>query len=207
MFTRISGTVVSLSDQAAVIDVGGLAYEIFLAPCIADPLRRHPPARATFEIYANLAIEGNSGRYTFFGFNSVIEREFFEALISVASIGPKSASRAFSKPMAAIARAIDEGDAALLMTLPGIGRQKARDIIAKLQGKVARFLLIPGEEMQAPQAPDFAQEATSVLLQLGYRPAEAEHLVGEILEQEPGIADAEQLLGHIYRRRSPVLTR
>ena len=44
--------------------------------------------------------------------------------------------------MARIARAIEEADHAYLRTLPGIGQQKARDIVAKLQGKVTRFLLI-----------------------------------------------------------------
>jgi Holliday junction resolvasome RuvABC DNA-binding subunit len=58
--------------------------------------------------------------------------------------------------MARIARAIDEGDHAFLRTLPGIGQQKARDIVAKLQGKVARFLLIQDapQRAHAVRAPD-----------------------------------------------------
>src|SRR5581483_4890370 len=111
-------------------------------------------------VYAHFALDGNAGRFTFFGFTNAIEREFFEALLSVASIGPKSAARAFALPMTRIARAIDEGDHALLRTLPGIGQQKARDIVAKLQGKVARFLLIRAAEESAPAKksplPDFA---------------------------------------------------
>lgn len=207
MFSHIHGSVLSLSDQYVVIEVSGLGYEIILPPCVIEPLRRNPPARLALEIYASLTIEGNSARFTYFGFHSPIEREFFEAMISVASIGPRSAARAFSKPMSVIARAIDEGDAAVLMSLPGIGKQKARDIVAKLQGKVSRFLLIPGADIIATAAPDFAEEAITVLQQLGYKPADAQTLIREVLDDEPLINDAEALLAQIYRRRSPLLAR
>ncbi len=90
----------------------------------------------TLEIYSVVNMDGNSGRFTYFGFTNAIEREFFEALLTVASIGPRSAARAFSAPMSTIAGAIDRGDYAFLKSLPGIGQQKARDIVAKLQGKV-----------------------------------------------------------------------
>ncbi|MBV8297929.1 MAG: hypothetical protein JO083_00005, partial [Candidatus Eremiobacteraeota bacterium] len=122
------------------------------------------------------------------------------------SIGPKSAARAFSAPMARIARAIDEGDHAFLKTLPGIGQQKARDIVAKLQGKVARFLLIQDAPRRAvpdkPPMPEFASEALAVLLQLAYNRREAETMIAETLERAPQIADAEALLAEIYRRRN-----
>ncbi|HXF34520.1 MAG TPA: Holliday junction branch migration protein RuvA, partial [Candidatus Acidoferrales bacterium] len=138
-----------------------------------------------------------------FGFTNAIEREFFEALTSVASIGPKSAARAFSAPMARIAQAIDQGDHAFLRTLPGIGQQKARDIVAKLQGKVARFLLIQdAPEPPAVPIPDFAAEALAVLLQLEYKRGEAEAMIAQTLERAPRIDDAETLLAEIYRQRA-----
>ncbi len=104
----------------------------------------------TLEIYAVVNIEGNSGRFTFFGFTNAIEREFFEALITVASIGPRTAARAFSLPMSTIARRSIAAITRFSKSLPGIGQQKARDIVAKLQGKVARFLLIQDAPAAAP---------------------------------------------------------
>jgi Holliday junction DNA helicase RuvA len=207
MFSRISGTLVERGEESVTIEAGGLGYDIVVPPSVANKLPAAPGERVALEIYANLQIDGNSGRYTFFGFSNAIEREFFEALISVASIGPKSAARAFSAPMARIARAIDEGDHAFLRTLPGIGQQKARDIVAKLQGKVTRFLLI----QDAPQAerapiPDFATEALAVLLQLAYKRAEAEEMIAATLKAAPHITDAETLLAEIYRRRATIGT-
>lgn len=206
MFSRIEGTVVERRPESVVVDTNGLGYDIVLPPCVAERIPTKIGERVVLEIYSVLAIDGNSGRVTYYGFSNAIEREFFEALISVASIGPRSAARAFSAPMSAIARAIDRGDHAYLKTLPGIGQQKARDIVAKLQGKVARFLLIQDglHVTAAPFAsvPDFADEALAVLLQLEYRRGEAELMVRETLEVSPEISDAETLLAEIYRRKA-----
>jgi Holliday junction DNA helicase RuvA len=200
MFSRISGAIVERSEATVLLDVGGLAYEVVLPPCVAEKLPVTLGERVTLEIHPTFNLEGNSGRFTFFGFTNTIERDFFEALISVASIGPKTAARAFSLPMARIAKAIDSGDYAFLVKLPGIGQQKARDIVAKLQGKVTRFLLIQdAEPRKVVTIPDFAEEAMLVLLQLEYKRPEAETMISETLAASPHIRDAEALLAEVYR--------
>jgi Holliday junction DNA helicase RuvA len=200
MFSRITGKIVERTDAGVVVDAGGLGYDVILPPCVADKLRDADGETVTLEIYPTLAMEGNSGRFTFFGFTNAIEREFFEALISVASIGPRTAARAFAMPMARIAEAIDTGDHAFLRTLPGIGQQKARDIVAKLQGKVTKFLLIrEAAPHESAPIPDFAAEALAVLLQLEYKRAEAEAMIAATLEASPGLRDAESLLAEVYR--------
>lgn len=204
MFSRIAGSLLERDGEIVRIDAGGLTYDIVLPPSVAAKIEAAPGGPLALEIYAQLQIDGNSGRYVFFGFTNAVEREFFEALISVASIGPKSAARAFSAPMARIARAIDAGDHVFLKTLPGIGQQKARDIVAKLQGKVGRFLLIRDAPARPEPAamPDFAAEALAVLLQLAYRRPEAEAMIAETLASAPALRDAEALLAEIYRQRN-----
>ncbi len=203
MFTRISGTLVERGHETVVLDVNGLGYTIVLPPCVAEKVTQAIGERVHLEVHAVLNIDGNSGHMTFYGFTNAVEREFFDALCSVASIGPRSAARAFSQPMSAIALAIDRGDHAYLKTLPGIGQQKARDIVAKLQGKVAKFLLIQDPSPVAVQAmPDFADEALAVLLQLEYRRPEAEAMIRETIAELPALRDAETLLAEIYRRKA-----
>jgi holliday junction DNA helicase RuvA len=203
MFSRISGSLVERAGDAAIVEAGGLGYEIILPPCIAEKIPAVAGAPVTLEIYAVVNLDGNSGRFTYYGFTNAIEREFFEALLTVASIGPRSAARAFSAPMSTIADAIDRGDYALLKRLPGIGQQKARDIVAKLQGKVAKFLLIRDAPPPPPQPiPDFADEALAVLLQLGYKRGEAEAMIRRTLDTDSGIDDAERLLAEIYRHKA-----
>jgi Holliday junction DNA helicase RuvA len=203
VFSRIRGALVERTDSQVILDVHGLSYEIVLPPCVAEKIAAREGEEVTLEIYSVLNIDGNTGQYTFYGFSNAIERDFFEALISVASIGPRSAARAFSQPMSRIAGAIDRGDHTFLKTLPGIGQQKARDIVAKLQGKVTKFLLIQDAQPAQPeQIPDFADEALAVLLQLEYKRAEAEEMIRATLESAPQIRDAESLLAEIYRQKA-----
>jgi Holliday junction DNA helicase RuvA len=205
VFSRISGALVERTGELTRIESAGLVYDVIVPASIADKIPAEPGSAVTLEVFPHFALDGNAGKFTFFGFSNAIEREFFEALLSVASIGPKSAARAFSAPMSRIARAIDEGDHAFLKTLPGIGQQKARDIVAKLQGKVARFLLIqdapPRHEPARAPMPAFAGEALAVLLQLAYKRSEAEAMIAETLERAPHVSDAETLLAEIYRQR------
>jgi Holliday junction DNA helicase RuvA len=212
MFSRIRGKLVERSDDRVVLDVNGLSYEVLLPACVAEKITASEGQDVLLEIYSVLNIDGNTGHYTFYGFSNAIEREFFEALVSVASIGPRSAARAFSAPMSRIAGAIDRGDHTFLKSLPGIGQQKARDIVAKLQGKVTRFLLIqqaqPVDGARHPEpaeGPAFAEEALAVLLQLEYKRGEAEEMIRATLEAEPGIKDAETLLAQIYRQKAMAL--
>lgn len=203
MFSRIRGKLAERSESGVVLDVNGLCYDIFLPPCVAEKVTAREGDEIALEVYSVLNIDGNTAHYTFYGFGNAVEREFFEALISVASIGPRSAARAFSQPMSRIAGAIDRGDHGFLKTLPGIGQQKARDIVAKLQGKVTKFLLIQqAEPVPAQSIPDFADEALAVLLQLEYKRGEAEEMIRSTLSAAPQIADSESLLAEIYRQRS-----
>jgi holliday junction DNA helicase RuvA len=203
VFTRIAGTLIERGPESVVLDVAGLGYEVTLPPCVAEKIVASPGEPVALEVYSVLNMDGNAGRFSYYGFTNAIERAFFEALLSVASIGPRSAARAFSQPMSRIASAIDRGDHAFLKTLPGIGQQKARDIVAKLQGKVARFLLIREAEPQAAAPmPDFADEALAVLLQLEYKRPEAEAMIRKTLETAPQIRDAETLLAEIYRAKA-----
>lgn len=206
MFSRIRGTLVERTPSAVVLESGGLAYEIILPPCVEEKVGAEIGSPVTLEIHSVLNIDGNAGHFTFYGFSNAIEREFFESLISVASIGPRSAARAFSQPMSKIASAIDRGDHGFLKTLPGIGQQKARDIVAKLQGKVTKFLLIRDAEPVASDdaIPGFADEALAVLLQLEYRRPEAESMVRGTLDASPQIRDAETLLAEIYRHKAAI---
>jgi holliday junction DNA helicase RuvA len=207
MFARIEGILREKTPDSALVEAGGLCYDILLPRCVTEKIsqiNQGDPIR--LEIFSYLQIDGNRGQAMYVGFTNTIEREFFEALLTVASVGPKTAVRAFSLPMAQIARYIDEGDHTSLKRLPGIGNQKAKDIIAKLQGKVARFGLIQGEgeRRTSEVTPDFVTEAIDVLLQLQYRRPEADRMAREALANNGKIATAEDLLTEIYRRQQPL---
>jgi Holliday junction DNA helicase RuvA len=205
MFSRIEGSLRERRDNSVLIDVGGLSYDVMLPGCVMDKIARVELGRpVTLEVFSYLQIDGNRGTPAYIGFTNSIERDFFEALLSVSSVGPKTAVRAFARPMAEIARYIDDGDRDALRRLPGIGDQKAKDIVAKLQGKVARFGLIQGESHAAAAQPDHVAEAMEVLLQLQYKRGEAERMIKEAMAANGSIASAEELLTAVYRQARDV---
>ncbi|HEU5321604.1 MAG TPA: Holliday junction DNA helicase RuvA, partial [Methylomirabilota bacterium] len=92
------------------------------------------------------------------------------------------------------------------------GPQKAKNIVAQLHGKVAKFALARDAEAPpaappaaAPEGPDGVREMVWEVLvkQLGHRPTEASQLIADALKRRPGIATAEDLFDEIYRGAKP----
>ncbi|MDD5194922.1 MAG: helix-hairpin-helix domain-containing protein, partial [Candidatus Omnitrophica bacterium] len=153
-------------------------------------------------IYHYLNIDGNRGIPVLIGFSDELERDFFEKFISVSGVGPKGALRAFDKPISRIARAIEEGDLEYLTSLVGIGKQKAKQIVACLQGKVGRFALMKEEdEAPAPIKKEIVEEARKILRRLQYGTKEMEDMIKKALSAKPQADNVEDLLNEIYRQK------
>ena len=148
MIVRISGTLFEKKDHSLVVDIDGLFYEVFVPVSVLARLEetKDPDGKIHLITYHYIQIGPASGIPVLIGFISEIEREFFLEFIKVSGIGPKAAVKALDKPISEITRAIEDGDVAYLKTLPGIGAQRAKEIIAKLQGKVGKFGLIQDKD-------------------------------------------------------------
>jgi len=125
--------------------------------------------------------------------------------IKVSGIGPRAAVKALNQPICEIIHAIEEGDVDYLKTLPGIGMQKAKEIVAKLQGKIGKFGLIKDRAAVSStivQTPDWQKEALEILLQLQYKKKEASEMIDKALKCASNINTAEELLNEIYKQRT-----
>ena len=122
-------------------------------------------------------------------------------------MGPKGALSALARPVSTVASAIENANYTVLQTLPGVGKQKARDMVATLQGKVAKFALMQDSDMEKRLGPvpidatGVAEEALQLLQVLGHKRQEAERMVQEAVKSEPNAPDAETLVRVIYRRQ------
>jgi len=149
----------------------------------------------------------NQPKPVLIGFTSELDREFFEKLITVKDVGPMVAARSLAAPVGEIAAAIARQDEAYLRRLPGIGPQKAKNIVAQLQAKVAKFALAKSEAASAEPAAVVAPDEEALrgmvfdilVKQLGYRPSEAAPIIGAALTRRPGVTTPEELLDEIYR--------
>ncbi len=207
MISRIHGRLLERRTHSVIIDVHGLSYEVWVPVGLLSSLDQTIDADGyiTLVTYHYHQVEPSRSTPVLVGFPNEVEREFFERFITVSGVGPKAAVKALSLPVATIARGIDSGDARLLQSLPGIGAQRAREIIAKLQGKVGKYGLIQNDDVSAePALKDVGEEALAVLCQLQYAASEAKRMVQAAQETMPGASSAEELLNEVYRQRATV---
>ncbi len=203
MISRLKGKVVDSRDNTVIVEANGLGYEVLVPTSVFQRLDAAKDADGCISLttYHYVLMTPSSATPVLVGFLNELEKDFFLQFISVSGIGPKAAVRALDRSIAEISRAIDEGDAAFLKTLPGIGSQKAKDIIAKLQGKVGRFGLIPDKATKTTETVvvrAFQDEALAVLMQLQYKKPEALDMVTRALDRKKDIKTVEELLNEIY---------
>lgn len=207
MIARIRGLLREVGELQVLVEAGGFCYEVLVPASILRTLqeRRGPQGEIELVTFHYQQLEVGRAIPVLIGFLNEIEREFFVRFISVSGVGPRAALRALTLPIPVIAQAIDEGDLTLLKSLPGIGEQRAKEIVAKLQGKVGKYALIQAKAL-APASPDAAQaaledEAVAILVQLEYKKAEAKQMVRDAVERNPKVKTAEALLNEVYRQQ------
>jgi len=208
MISYLQGTILERKSSSLLILVGGIGYEVLVPPAL---LAAMPTAVEDTEvklvIYYYLQIDQSRGVPVMIGFRQQLEREFFEQFIQVASIGPRTAVKAIVLPIAQIAAGIETGDMRILTSLPGVGRQKAKEIVAKLQGKMGAFCLIDGGTAPSATArtnnasQELEAEVLAVLLQLQYNRNDAQQMINRALANVPAPTTTEQVLEIIYKQR------
>jgi len=200
MIGRLKGRLVERHNQRLVIDVNGVGYEVFV-PGVVARWAESLKIGDEVELVTLYLLQMEPGRATpmLLGFRNELEREFFERLLSVPKLGVRGALQLFAVPMATLARAIEDNDQKALMKLPGVGRQRARELIAALQGKVAKFALLAEEEVPTPLITDVVSEALEILQSLGYTGTEAQRMIDAALEHLPKPSSTEELIRTVYQ--------
>jgi Holliday junction DNA helicase RuvA len=205
MIARIKGKVAQKGKNNLLIEINGLCYEVFLPAAVMQRLDEniHPDGDISLLTYHYHQVEPSRSTPMLIGFLNEVEKEFFEVFITVSGIGPRAALKALNQPISLIAQAIDEANINFLKSLPGIGQQKAKEIIAKLQNKVGKFGLFQDHRVgnAGTKTKDVEEEALSVLTQLEYKKADAVDMINKALERKPEIKTAEELLNEVYKQR------
>lgn len=198
MISKLRGKVEEIRENSILLEVDSLSYEVLVPFSI---LKSYTPGEEIeLRVLHFYQVEGNKINPLLIGFRNQVEKEFFIQLTTVSGVGARVAVRALKYPISQIAIAIDQGDEKFLSSLPGIGKQKARQIIAKLQGKVGKYALVKEKKTAGAIArPDIREEALEILLQLEYKKKEAEEMIEQALVSNPEIENVEELLNQIYR--------
>ncbi|MBI4247425.1 MAG: Holliday junction DNA helicase RuvA, partial [Candidatus Rokubacteria bacterium] len=214
MIASLTGRLRRKYEDRIVLETGGVGYEVFLPPIVLrqlEPLTADDGDKASeLTLVTHYHATRDQPRPVLIGFTTELDKEFFEKLITVKDMGPMVAARALAAPVSELAAAIARQDEKYLRSLPGIGPQKAKNIVAQLQAKVAKFALAlaldgqaaapPPKVAAAPEGDGLRELVWEVLVrQLGHRPSEASQLIADALARRPGMATAEQLFDEIYR--------
>ncbi len=166
MIARLSGILAEITADGAVIDVGGIGYLVHASARTLDAI-----GPVGGEVLLLTELQMREDAWTLFGFGSAIERDAFRALTSVQGVGGRLAIAILSALSPdELARAVSQGDKAMIGRANGVGPKLAARIANELQGKLGA----PGltGSGPAPRA-GAAADALSALANLGFKPAEA----------------------------------
>ena len=167
MISQLTGTIAFSGDKFVVLSVGGVGYHI---KTTLDTERRAIETAGDIIFYTHLAVREDA--LDLYGFLSRAELSFFQMLISVSGIGPKTALGILnSAPIESLASAIGMGDSASLSKISGIGAKNAQKIILELKEKVGVY---SGKEMVGNY------DAILALQSLGYSAKEARDAIQNI---------------------------
>ncbi len=164
MIRFLEGTVIETGlDGAIVLTKAGIGYLVRTA--VTAPLG----IGSEIQLYTHLAVRENA--LDLYGFKTTLELQFFELLLTIPKIGPKSAMQIMDQAhYSLICEAVTLNDAGHLSKLSGIGKKTSEKIIQALAGKVDGFAAKP-DNSQTQSLPTY-QDAFDTLVTLGFNPAE-----------------------------------
>lgn len=191
MIAYVSGTLASKNPTLAVIEAGGLGYELLIP---ASSFERLPAVGQAARLLTHFHVREDA--QTLFGFATEAERTLFRTLIGVSGVGPKLALAALSAMQPETLRdTILEGDAALLTRIPGVGKRTAERLVVELRDRLADLdALGPVPTGGGDDQASIRADARAALEALGLARAEAEKRIRKALRDADGPLTAEALI-------------
>lgn len=189
MYAYLKGILFAANPAEAIVEVQGVGYRLFIPCRVYNEL---PVIGQAVQFFTAYVVREFS--HALYGFLSVHEREFFEALIAITGIGPKLALSLIGHlTISDLQKAMNSQDVTTLCRVPGVGKKTAERLIVELKDKLSN--LIP------PDLSDFAaelprdlhgqkiQDAMLALINLGYNQNTAQKAVKQTLKELPESAD------------------
>lgn len=174
MIAHVHGTLVSVAEDHAIIEAGGIGYQVYITPATRSRLPA-PGGEVTLYTHFHLREDG----MFLYGFDRQADRAVFTMLLSVSGVGPKVAMGIMAATTAdRLLAALGQGDIRAITALPGVGKKLAERMILELKDRVAargRAPLATGEHVAAVTAGPL-EDAVAALVALGYASAQAEEM-------------------------------
>ncbi|MGE0683324.1 MAG: Holliday junction branch migration protein RuvA [Candidatus Binatia bacterium] len=194
MIARLTGVLEEKTPEQLLVDVHGVGYQVFVS---LQTFYRLPALHERVSLHIHTHLREDA--LQLFGFSDEQEKISFLLLKGVSGIGPRLALNILSGiPVAELENALRASDVTRLVAVPGVGKKTAERLVIELREKVGS--LEDGLPGVSGEQAAFSAEATSALMNLGYRRAEAEKAVREALRR--GAASVADLIRDSLRSLS-----
>ena len=172
MIASLNGKVESLGSDWAIINVGGVGFQVYTPTSTLSTL-----GKIGEEVKLHTYLYLREDNATLYGFASADELGLFQTLIGVSGLGPKLAVAMLSAmDIEKLTMAIATANADLLVEVPGIGKKMASRIILELKEKIgAGWITTPAAQLAQENT-----EVISALVSLGYSVSEANRAVATL---------------------------
>ena len=180
MYDYIKGTLVEITPTEAIVECGGIGFDIMISLQTYDTLKSQNEVKVYIFHYLREDDE------QFYGFATKNERELFKLLISVSGIGVGSARMMLSSLSdEEIRNAIIGEDVHRIKSVKGIGLKTAQRLILDLKDKIIKGGGVDTSNSTAPVNSKISDEASTALLNLGFTKANISKIMPEILKDNP----------------------
>ena len=182
MITFLDGKLVGALPTQAIVDVGGVGYEVFIPLSSYDKL---PAVGQPIHLLTHLTVREDA--HLLYGFMTAAERDLFRLLVnSVSGIGPKLGLAVLSgMSVNNFKSAVVNSDIASISKISGLGKKTAERIVLELKDKLG--VAAAWEAASATHAPTLEQEqaneAVLALIALGYKQVDAHKAVRDLQAQ------------------------
>ena len=200
MIAQLSGKLLEATPTQAVVDAGGVGFELGISGTTAAAL---PAPGGAVSLYTRFRLANDA--MALYGFATREERTMFDRLIAVSSVGPRMALSVLSRfTVGELYAVVMAEDAKAMATVPGVGKKTAQRLILELKGTLAKDVSLAGAAVPvAGQLPlsaagaDVLGDARAALLSMGFSPQEAELALDGYDGQSMRV---EELLGAALKR-------
>ncbi|MBI2635104.1 MAG: Holliday junction branch migration protein RuvA [Parcubacteria group bacterium] len=178
MISYLEGKILEKDGKFFTVNVNGVGYKVFSHDGV---LLKIPEAGHDVKIWAHLYVREDA--LDLYGFLDREELEFFETLISISGIGPKSALGILEvAPVMSLKQAIVSEDETFFTKVSGVGKKTAQRLILELKNKLSKTVAsVKGSDSEQ------MGEALEALVSLGYNQRDARRSLQEIPRDITGV--------------------
>jgi len=169
MIGQLTGKIVRRGERFVILDVGGVGYKVFVSSETISQLKKEV---GLITLLTHLVVREDA--LDLYGFSHQAELDFFELLINISGVGPKSALSILSlAPPETLRKAISSNNISYLTQVSGIGRKMAEKIVLELRDKIGAL---------ESEGVGLAEEAEAIMAMeaLGYSTREAREALKKV---------------------------